>query len=215
MGRKKLVRVRGQLVVVDVDATEADAVAEHEARELRQAVSLVVAAGLPASFEPSDPRPLLLIDVDGVVCPFGAATTDMELAGFSRELLDGYPVWLSDALGARLHRLAHSFQLVWCTAWQIQAARVIAPRLGLPAMPVILFDEQEEGDGHWKWAAIRTFVGTHPFAWLDDELRAADFAIAEASRSPCLLLAIDPCIGLADEHVTTLESFARSVGAER
>ena len=92
-------------------------------------------------------------------------------------------VWVARYVSDHLQRLADCFQLVWCTAWEDHAAEFLAPYLGLPALPVISFDEPIGDDGHWKWPAIETFVGDRPFAWIDDELGRDDFARAERRSS--------------------------------
>ena len=112
----RLVRVRGQLVRVRAGASQAEIVAALAEREARAATSAAFAAGLPASFAPDDPRAPLLLDVDGVVCPYGGELADPEGAGL-RQVSVGYrPVWLSPEVGGHLKRLGKAFQLVWCTA---------------------------------------------------------------------------------------------------
>jgi hypothetical protein len=75
-------------------------------------------------------RPLLLIDVDGVVSLFGfdhAAPPP----GFPY-VLEGIPHWLSDGAGPCLERLSRSFECVWCTGWEERAEEHLPRRLGLP-----------------------------------------------------------------------------------
>jgi hypothetical protein len=210
-GSFRFARVRGQLVWVPAGASPQEIEAALEAREARAAATAAVAAALPASFEQADPRPLLLADVDGVVCPYAdeladPAAADLELAtvGYTR-------VWLSRDIRQHMTRLAEPFQLVWCTAWEDQAAEFLAPFLGLPPMPVIHFDEPAEEDGHWKWPGIESFVGDRPFAWIDDELGRADFARAGRRSSPTLLVRIEGSHGLNERHVQQLEEFAEVV----
>jgi hypothetical protein len=189
-GEFRLVRVRGQLVRVRAGASQQEIEAALAEREARAATSAVFAAGLPASFAQDDPRALLLLDVDGV----------------------GYrPVWLSPEVGGHLERLRRSFQLVWCTAWEDDAAEFLAPFLGLPALPVMHFDEPAAADCHWKWPAIEAFVGDRPFAWLDDEIRRDDLARAERRRVPTLLVRVEGTHGLQDAHVAQLEAFAEKL----
>jgi hypothetical protein len=110
-----------------------------------------------------------------------------------------------------LQLLADCFQLVWCTAWEDDAAEFLAPHLGLPALPVIHFDEPRGEDGHWKWPAIDAFVADRPFAWIDDELGREDFARAERRSNATLLVWIEGTIGLAVAHVEQLVRWSREV----
>ena len=182
-------------------------------REARAATSAAFAAGLPASFAPDDPRAPLLLDVDGVVCPYGDELADPEGAGL-RQVSVGYrPVWLSPEVGGHLKRLGKAFQLVWCTAWEDHAAEFLAPFLGLPALPVMHFEEPVGADCHWKWPAIEAFVGDRPFAWLDDEIRRDDLARAARRPLPTLLVRVEGTHGLQGAHVAQLEAFAEELRA--
>jgi hypothetical protein len=205
--------VRGQLIRVRTGASQEEIEAALAQREARAATSAAFAAGLPASFAQDDPRAPLLLDVDGVVCPYGDELADPEDAGL-RQVSVGYrPVWLSPEVGRHLERLCKAFQLVWCTSWEDHAAEYLAPFLGLPALPVMHFEEPVGADCHWKWPAIEAFVGDRPFAWLDDEIRRDDLARAARRPVPTLLVRVDGTRGLQGAHVARLEAFAEELRA--
>lgn len=184
-----------------------------EERERRAAASAAIAAALPESFDPADPRPLLLVDVDGVVCPYGDELADPAAAGLQQVMIDYLPLWFDAQISDRLERLGKAFQLVWCTAWEDRAARSLAQHLRLPALPVIYFDEPAAGDCHWKWPAIEAFAGDRPFAWIDDEVGEADLARAGRRSAPTLLVLIGGSRGLVESHVEELEDFAATIRA--
>ena len=73
-------------------------------------------------------RPLLLIDVDGVLCPFGSHCPE----GY-RLTEDGPRVWVSERNARWLAELSGYFELVWATMWEHRANAVIAPLYGLPS----------------------------------------------------------------------------------
>jgi hypothetical protein len=166
-----------------------------------------------ASFGRDDRRPLLLIDVDGVVCPYAHELVDPAAAGLERATVGYSQVWLSRDVAEHLLHLGELFQLVWCTAWEDHAAEFLAPFLGLPALPVIHFDEPVMEDCHWKWPAIEAFVGDRAFAWADDEIGRDDLARARRRSTPTLLVRIEGTHGLDDMHVEQLERFAETVRA--
>ena len=209
----RFARVRGQLVWARAEAGPEELEAMLAEREARAEATAAAAARLPASFAPDDARPLLLIDVDGVVCPYASELVDPAGAGLERIVVGHSHVWLSNRVADHLQELAESFQLVWCTAWEDHAAEFLAPHLGLPAMPVIRFDEPGEEAGHWKWPGIEAFVRDRPFAWIDDELGRDDFARAEGRPNPTLLVWIEGTHGLAEAHVDQLRRWSRGVSA--
>jgi hypothetical protein len=62
------------------------------------------------------PKPLLLIDVDGVISLFAF---DLARPPDGRYLMvDGIVHLLSATAGGHLRRLADAFELAWCTGWE-------------------------------------------------------------------------------------------------
>jgi HAD domain in Swiss Army Knife RNA repair proteins len=210
-GPFRLARIRGRLVRVPAGATREEIEAALVAREARAAATAAAAAALPSCFAQNDPRPLLLVDVDGVVCPYADELVDPAAAGLAQSTVGYSRVWLARDIAEHLQRLGELFQLVWCTAWEDHAAEFLAPFLGLPAMPVIHFEEPAEEDGHWKWPAIEAFVGNRPFAWIDDELGGADLARAARRSAPTMLVRVEGAHGLDDIHVVQLERLAETL----
>jgi hypothetical protein len=158
-----------------------------------------------------DQVPLLLVDVDGVVSLFGFDHTSPPL-GFP-VTVDGTPHWLSARAGARLQRLARTFECVWCTGWEERAEEHLPYFLGLPGgWDHLSFDRpREEITIHWKVAAIDAYTGPHrPLAWIDDDHDDRCLAWAEGRPGPTLLVSTDPAVGLTDDHVAELEAWANS-----
>lgn len=98
-------------------------------------------------------RPLLFLDVDGTLLPFG---------GPVRQTADeGNPLLgrLDPEHGPRLAAL--SCELVWATTWMAEANEVLAPRLGLPQLSVVAWPDDDDIDGvlHWKSRYLATWAG--------------------------------------------------------
>jgi hypothetical protein len=144
-------------------------------------------------------RPLLLVDIDGVLNPYGAPGPP---PGFvEHELFAGEePVRVWAGHGDWLRELGSRFSLVWATAWGEEANRRLAPLLGLDPLPVIPFPPlpfPPEG----KLPAVSQYVGAQPLAWIDDALTPEAHAWAAHRAAPTLLLDIDPAAGLTRAEV--------------
>jgi hypothetical protein len=72
--------------------------------------------------------------------------------------------------------------LVWATTWEDQANAEIAPRIGLPRLPVVNWPEPSDEDERedqwfglcWKTRTLVAWANQRPFAWVDDEITDAD-----------------------------------------
>lgn len=147
--------------------------------------------------------PLLFLDVDGVVLPLGAGLGD-----------------LGEGLGRRLAALPAD--LVWATAWEHGANEMIAPRLGLPRLPVVEWRDPSIADGvldeylnlHWKTRQVAEWAAGRDFAWVDDEVTAADREwIAENHPGRALVHRVPALIGLTVGDFEVVERWLRQVGA--
>ena len=72
------------------------------------------------------PRPALVLDVDGVLNPYGTVTCP---EGFTEyDLFPGEePVRLCPAHGERITELRNVFDVAWATAWNDDGNRLLAP----------------------------------------------------------------------------------------
>jgi hypothetical protein len=145
--------------------------------------------------------PLLFLDVDGVVLPFGAELDD-----------------LGPDLGRRLAALPG--ELVWATAWEHGANEAVAPQIGLPTLPVVEWrvptpaeDALDANLGlHWKTQQIVEWAAGRDFAWADDEATAVDRAwIAEHHPGRALVHQVGPLLGLTVADFELLGRWLREV----
>jgi len=162
-------------------------------------------------------RPLLFLDVDGPLIPFGATR---------EQYPEGYPTYVpqeaganpllarvNPALGPRL--LALPCDLVWATSWETEANECLAPLLGLPRLSVVTWPEPPDKPApaglHWKTPTLLDWSAGRPFAWLDDEITDSDRAWVEALHpTRTLLQRIDHCHGITDADFTALEAWLRT-----
>ncbi|MEV0278825.1 HAD domain-containing protein [Streptomyces sp. NPDC050610] len=169
--------------------------------------------------------PLLFLDVDGPLIPFGATR---------QQLPNGYPTYeagrhvprgvdanplitrVDPAHGPRLTALP--CELVWATTWMDDANTCLAPWLGLPELPVVAWPDPSAEDGrdglHWKTRTLLNWAAGRPFAWVDDEITDRDLAwVEERCPGQALLHPVDPRRGMADGDFSALEKWLRAAAA--
>lgn len=160
---------------------------------------------------PAMSRPLLAVDIDGVISLFGFEERPQG-AGYRIELVDGMPHFISLAAGERLMRLAESFELVWASGWEEKANFYLPGILGLPELPYVSFDgAARDGAPHWKLDAIEEYARGRPLAWVDDNLDHHCVEWAEARPEPTLLVPTEPPLGIEEAHVDALGAWAQSL----
>ncbi|MEA2269098.1 MAG: hypothetical protein QOC64_1708 [Solirubrobacteraceae bacterium] len=155
-------------------------------------------------------RPLLFVDVDGVISLFGFPP-DRRPAG-SWLNVDGIPHLISATAAEHLHRLGELFELVWCTGWEEKADEHLTHLLHLPVAPPFLTFSAPPGSAHWKLDTIQAHAGRRPLAWIDDTFDESCHAWAAARGAPTLLVATEAAVGMQLTHVVALERWARALG---
>ncbi|MGP3974023.1 HAD domain-containing protein [Streptomyces sp. 8N114] len=164
-------------------------------------------------------RPLLFLDVDGPLIPFGLEPQQYPTSATVADPFDTAANPLLNRIdpehGRRLAALP--CELVWATTWMADANDCIAPRLGLPPLAVVNWpepsdiDDQDERNGlNWKTRTIVEWAAGRAFAWIDDELTGTDRAwVAAHHPGPALLHRVDPRHGLTDADFAALDTWLR------
>jgi hypothetical protein len=156
-----------------------------------------------------DPRPVLLVDVDGVLNPWQAARCPPGFREYS--FFPGERVLLSKGHGDLLRDLSGPFELVWATAWEHRANRLICPVIALPELPVIEFPLAGTDYFFRKLPAVIESVGDRPCAWIDDEHHPAHYKWARDRGVPTLIVDIDPAVGLTTQVAADLADWAAAL----
>jgi hypothetical protein len=164
-------------------------------------------------------RPLLLIDVDGVISLFGFDPAQPPAGNF--QIVDGIAHFLSAEAARHLLVLSECFETAWCTGWEEKANEYLPHALGLPGpWPYLEFGGPAvSGRGHWKLEAVERYTGpSRPVAWVDDGHDEYTQAWAESREAPTLLIRTDPSTGLTDgmcgELLEWAQGLAGAAGAE-
>jgi hypothetical protein len=155
-------------------------------------------------------RPLLFLDVDGPLLPFGDGP-QRQPSGSGQT---AHLARLDPQVGLRLAALP--CDLVWATTWEDQANAEIAPRIGLPRLPVVSWpdpsDEDEREDQWfqlcWKTRTVVAWANQRPFAWVDDEITEADRDwVSTHHPGRALLHHVPSPTGLTDDDFIAVEQW--------
>ncbi len=188
--------------------------------------------------ETPPPKPLLMVDIDGVISLFGFPPHAAPKG--SLHFIEGIPHFLSPAAARHLLALVSLFELVWCSGWEEKADEHLPHLLGLPrGLPHLSFERgagaagiggaagSRDGAagsgtgtaggksirGHWKLAAIDAYAGARALAWIDDCIDAACRAWAQERAAPTLLVQTSPERGLTEREAEQLRAWARALAA--
>ena len=157
-------------------------------------------------------KPLLLVDIDGVISLWGFPPDQAPEGAWCT--VDGILHFLSAAAAGHLRTLAAGFDLVWCSGWEEKANEYLPHAIGLGPLPHITFETAPgEPTGHWKLQGIDAHALERPLAWVDDAHDASCHAWARRRAVPTLLVATDPAIGLTAAHVEELMAWARATSS--
>jgi hypothetical protein len=159
----------------------------------------------------SEHRPILFVDVDGVISLFGYNPSGPPPGTFHS--IDGIIHCIGSEAASRLARLTERFELVWATGWEEKANEYLVHLLEMPAdLPVLTFDGRAVfGSSHWKLEAIDEYARGRPAAWIDDNLDDRAEEWARARTEPTLLVITVAAEGITDEHVELLLRWADEV----
>jgi hypothetical protein len=168
--------------------------------------------GLP---QPRDERPILFVDVDGVISLFGFDPGGDPPGRF--HTVDGMLHCIGFESSERLDRVTDHFELVWATGWEEKANEYLPFFLGMQGeWPSLRFDGRAKfGTAHWKLDAIDEYAASRPAAWIDDSLDHHCAKWAREREAPTLLLLTDAAVGIEDWHVDRLLAWADEIDAGR
>lgn len=167
------------------------------------------------TIDPEGVKPLLLLDVDGALCP-----VNRHAPGFT--LNEQLGVMVGERHQEWLARLSALYEIGWATLWEHRANTELAPVFGLEMLPVVEFDPADD-DGVWdddlerflgatfKLKAIARAAGSRPLAWVDDEIGEDAHRWArerDLAGIPTLFLQTRTEQGLTEADVERLVAFA-------
>ena len=154
-------------------------------------------------------RPLLFVDIDGVLSLFGFRSTEFP-ARCSWHQVDGIPHLLSHEAAEHLQALDGAYEVVWCSGWKDRANDHLPHVLAVGPYPHLTFGVGAER-GHWKLAAVIAHAGERPLAWIDDDVNDAVRSWAAKRAVPTLIVETAPESGLTADLAQRLREFAQAL----
>ena len=137
-------------------------------------------------------RPLLAVDVDGVISLFGFDEPPKRQA-VHFELIDGMVHCISLPAGERLLRLGDHYEMVWATGWEDRANDYLPNILGVPELPYLTFNGAARfGSAHWKLGPLEDYCQGRAMAWIDDNFDESCYEWAQRREWPTLLVPTEP-----------------------
>lgn len=139
-------------------------------------------------------RPILLLDVDGVLNAFLPTRPHaIKHLGGREDRFTGkftpFTLHFDNEVTEMIEALAEHFEIHWATMWNDAANTEISPALGIDTFPFLACNHEKGWDAAWDagltaerihrlWFAktplIPEYVGSRRFAWLDDDHSDAD-----------------------------------------
>lgn len=164
-------------------------------------------------------KPLLLIDVDGVLNVINRSQNTKVYNMFRSE--SGFWIRFRHELANWLDKLIDHYAPVWCTMWDHNANTELADKLDLPWLPYVPCWDGQDDVAEWNDMLVHTkvpcidkYVQDMPFAWIDDLFLKGDHAWAswrDDNLAPTKLMPIDPRMGLLEHHVNKLIAWAELI----
>jgi len=163
----------------------------------------------------TDGRPLVLLDVDGVLNLglFASSKQRSRLAyrsgwysGRAGDPSYGERVLLNRAWGPMLRSLAEAgAELAWASAWMQAANWYIGPLLGLPELRWAPAVHRRKAYTVVPWTEGR------PWAWLEDREDELTVASGLSRGRPHLPVLVDRATGLTQEYVSQVHGWLESL----
>lgn len=163
------------------------------------------------------PRPVVAVDVDGVINAVGEDATISHLIPLPEDAHPINPFFLGrEAVAVALVPAAAEFfmaaadaDLRWASAWE-HLADAVGHLIGIGPLPLAVDSDRRpahagESEVEWKAASIRAAIAPDaPLVWVDD---VADPALMADRAGPTLVIAPDPRVGLTFAHVRLVADF--------
>jgi hypothetical protein len=143
----------------------------------------------------SDSRPLVAIDIDGVIVLDDPPEVDATLHEVTAWGMWRREVRIAVGTAEMIHQLADRCEVAWATAWSYNAHEALRDALSLPAEPWAFLPVQFHAE-----AAVAEYARGRRWAWITESAAGP----GEAPRDGGVIIAVDPRRGLPSVDLTSL-----------
>jgi hypothetical protein len=155
-------------------------------------------------------RPLLFVDIDGVLSLWGFDAAAPPEGRWTT--VEGVLHFLSLDAAAALREVAGAYDCVWASGWEEKANDHLPRALGLGPWPHLDLDRRGRAGtsmrAHWKLGAVERHAEDRPLAWVDDAVDDEVLTWAAQRAAPTLVIEPHPASGLTRAHAAELAEFA-------
>jgi len=160
-------------------------------------------------------KPILLLDIDGVLNPVPFDRADVDWAFEPSFMAGPYQMNFSKEMLDAVQRLP--VQIQWLTTWCMVPHRnelkdQLEPVLGLPPYPYhhAVSPTKMSDRTWWKLRVVRRLLVDHPwnqrFVWIDDDIEGE---VADLFDDRVLTIQPRSNIGITRRHIELIEDFCR------
>lgn len=158
-------------------------------------------------------KPILLLDIDGVInIEPPVKENQVETLNIGTER-----IFFPKNIRENLAKLIPVFDIIWASAWEADAPIDLAPELGLPDFPHLVFPGENNprflGFHAWKLSVIDKLFNNdeRALAWIDDDFDAECRTWGKERKAPTLLVPTDPYIGLSKTDALKMIMWAQQL----
>ena len=156
------------------------------------------------------PKPLLFLDVDGVIS-LRPRDISAKPPGVPHDVA-GFRIYIAEDTAELLRLLATRFDLVWASGWEGEANHYLRDLLALDRdLPALRFEPPSPGWPDRSIERVSRAAGRRPVAWIDDDFGPAHDYWARTRGAPTKLVPTASPSGLRRRHVDELISWAEEL----
>ena len=159
------------------------------------------------------PKPLLFLDVDGVLNAIPYQRGPDQFDDFQQTRIMGVLITYSKKMGERIKAL--DADVVWLTTWQHKANEHIRHLYGWEEFPVVVAHPESYDSPWWKSKTAQRHLESseRPLIWIDDDLsygeRSGTLEWLREYSQPKLLICPQPTAGIRPSHLDMIEEWIK------